>query len=138
MKKRNFYKIFMYVLMGGFTTLVNIISYWISVQAFHLDYRIGTTIAWLAAVLFAYITNKKFVFESYTPTLKSRLTEMGTFFGFRVLSFFMDLGVMIVLVSGIGMNGTIAKIWSNVIVLIANYVFSKWFIFKEPNEKINK
>ncbi|OIK16330.1 teichoic acid glycosylation protein [Bacillus sp. MUM 116] len=132
--KKDLYRIMMYLIMGGFTTLVNIVVYWVSSVPFKSDYRLATTYAWIAAVLFAYVTNKRFVFESHTPTLKDRLIEMGSFFGFRLLSFFMDLGVMIALVSGFGMNGTWAKVWSNVVVLVANYVFSKWFIFKNREQ----
>ena len=129
--KKDVYRIIMYLIMGGFTTLVNIVVYWISSVPFHFDYRVATTFAWIAAVVFAYITNKRYVFESHTPALRDRLMEMGSFFGFRLLSFFMDLIVMIVMVSGMGINGTWAKIWANVVVLIANYGFSKWFIFKK-------
>jgi putative flippase GtrA len=56
---------------------------------------------------------------------------MGSFFGFRVLSFFMDLCTMMVLVGLLSINGTVSKILANVIVLVANYIFSKKFIFKD-------
>jgi putative flippase GtrA len=120
----------MYVLMGALTTLVNIIAYWISAEIYSLDYRLSTTIAWIAAVLFAYFTNKKYVFESETKTLREFLRELGLFFGFRFLSFFMDLGAMILLVDHFHIDGTISKILANVVVLVANYIFSKLFIFK--------
>ncbi|WP_079506620.1 GtrA family protein [Mesobacillus jeotgali] len=132
--KKDFHKIAMYIIMGGFTTLVNIVTYWISEEILGLDYRVSTTIAWIAAVLFAYFSNKKYVFKSHTPTMKARLTEMSSFFGFRLLSFFMDLGIMILLVSGLSINGTISKILANFVVLVANYIFSKQFIFKTQKD----
>lgn len=123
--------ILMYLIMGGWTTVVNIVVYWVCEELFHLDYRISTTIAWLFAVVFAYVVNKRFVFKSVTTTWRDRFAEMGSFFGFRVLSFFMDLGTMMVLVGLLSINGTISKILANVIVLVANYIFSKKFIFKD-------
>lgn len=123
--------ILMYLIMGGWTTVVNIVVYWICEEMFHLDYRISTTVAWVFAVVFAYIVNKRFVFKSVTNTWRDRFAEMGSFFGFRVLSFFMDLGTMMVLVGLLSINGTVSKILANVIVLVANYIFSKKFIFKD-------
>lgn len=120
--------------MGGFTTLVNIIIYWITDEKLHLDYRVATTLAWIASVLFAYVVNKRYVFESKTSSRRDTLVEMASFFGFRLLSFFMDLTAMIILVSGINMNGTLAKILANIVVLIANYIFSKLFIFKNSTD----
>lgn len=123
--------ILMYLIMGGWTTVVNIVVYWICEEMFYLDYRISTTVAWGFAVVFAYIVNKRFVFKSVTNTWRDRFAEMGSFFGFRVLSFFMDLGTMMVLVGLLSINGTVSKILANVIVLVANYIFSKKFIFKD-------
>lgn len=123
--------ILMYLIMGGWTTVVNIVVYWICEEMFYLDYRISTTIAWVFAVVFAYVVNKRFVFKSVTNTWRDRFAEIGSFFGFRVLSFFMDLGTMMVLVGLLSINGTVSKILANVIVLVANYIFSKKFIFKD-------
>lgn len=128
--------ILMYLIMGGLTTAVNIIVYWVSDELLGLDYRISTTIAWLFAVVFAFFVNKHYVFKSVTTNWRDRFAEMGSFFGFRVLSFFMDLGTMMVLVGLLSMNGTLSKILANVIVLIANYIFSKKFIFKDRNAPI--
>lgn len=133
MKKldKRIYSIIMYLIMGVLTTLVNIVAYWVSAEIYSIDYRIATTIAWIAAVLFAYFTNKHYVFESKTENFKDTFREFVLFFGFRFLSFLMDLAAMIALVDGLAMGGTWAKVWSNVIVLIANYIFSKFFIFKK-------
>ena len=128
--------ILMYLIMGGWTTVVNVVVYWICDELFHLDYRISTTIAWLFAVVFAFVVNKRYVFKSVTNNWRDRFAEMGSFFGFRVLSFFMDLGTMMVLVGLLSINGTISKIAANVIVLVANYIFSKKFIFKDRNAPI--
>lgn len=128
------YRIIMYVVMGGFTTLINIFTFWLFATRFGIDYRIANTIAWIASVLFAYVTNKKYVFKSHTPSTRETIREIGSFVGFRFLSYLMDLGVMILLVSGFSMNETWAKVWTNVLVMVANYVFSKLFIFKNKSK----
>ncbi|MBC1455699.1 cell wall teichoic acid glycosylation protein GtcA [Listeria welshimeri] len=124
------HSILMYLIMGGFTTLINIVTFWLCTDLLNWDYRIANTIAWVASVLFAYFSNKKYVFESYTPTWKEKAREVSSFFGFRFLTYIVDFLVMILLISGLEINELWAKIWTNIIVLVLNYVFSKWIIFK--------
>ncbi|MBC1545153.1 MULTISPECIES: cell wall teichoic acid glycosylation protein GtcA [Listeria] len=124
------HSIFMYLIMGGFTTLINIVTFWLCTYVLNWDYRIANTIAFIASVLFAYFSNKKFVFDSYTPTWKDRLREASSFFGFRCLTYIIDILVMILLISVLSVDELWAKIWTNIIVLVLNYVFSKWIIFK--------
>lgn len=129
----NLYSIIMYIIMGGFTTVVNIVSFWLCNSFFGIDYVTSNTVSWVASVIFAYVTNKRYVFESYTPTWKDRAREASSFFGFRFLTYLVDLAVMVILISGLGTNALLAKILTNVIVLVLNYVFSKWIIFKIRN-----
>ncbi|HGI5482327.1 TPA: cell wall teichoic acid glycosylation protein GtcA [Listeria monocytogenes] len=124
------HSIFMYLIMGGFTTIINIVTFWLCTYILNWDYRIANTIAFIASVLFAYFSNKKFVFDSYTPTWKDRLREASSFFGFRCLTYIKDILVMILLISYLSVDELWAKIWTNIIVLVLNYVFSKWIIFK--------
>ncbi|EAG5363969.1 cell wall teichoic acid glycosylation protein GtcA [Listeria monocytogenes] len=124
------HSIFMYLIMGGFTTVINIVTFWLCTYVLNWDYRIANTIAFIASVLFAYFSNKKFVFDSYTPTWKDRLREASSFFDFRCLTYIIDILVMILLISYLSVDELWAKIWTNIIVLVLNYVFSKWIIFK--------
>ncbi|WP_270997023.1 cell wall teichoic acid glycosylation protein GtcA [Listeria seeligeri] len=124
------HSILMYLIMGGFTTLINIVTFWICEAVLGWDYRIANTVAWVASVLFAFFSNKKYVFESYTPTWKDKVREASSFFGFRFLTYIVDILVMILLISVLSVDELWAKIWTNVIVLVLNYVFSKWIIFK--------
>lgn len=126
----NLHSIMMYLVMGGITTLINIVSFWFFASFLNWDYRIANTIAWILSVLFAYLSNKKYVFESYTPTWKDKLCEATSFFGFRFLTYLVDMLMMVVFISMLNVNETWSKIWVNVIVLVLNYVFSKWVIFK--------
>lgn len=127
---KNKKEIINYLVFGILTTLVNIISYWLFTTIFNVDYRISTTIAWFISVVFAFITNKIFVFNSKGLDVKTILSEFMSFLFFRILSYIIDLGMMIVLVEWIKMNDLVAKILANIIVVIVNYVASKYYIFR--------
>jgi len=119
-----------YLIFGVLTTVVNYVVFEIC-QLIHIHYLIGTVIAWALAVAFAYITNKLFVFESKSWKKEIIKKELTSFVACRVLSGLFDLGFMAFAVEILFMNKSIAKLVSNVFVVIANYLFSKLFIFKK-------
>lgn len=125
-----YYSILMYLIMGGITTVINIVTFYLFNSTLGLNYTIANIIAWIFAVLFAYISNKLYVFESKHTSFSELFQEISSFFSFRVLSLFMDLAVMFVCISLLNMNPLLTKILANIVVLIANYIFSKLFIFK--------
>lgn len=124
----------MYVICGVATTLVNQITFMV-LNYFHVDYRIAAGAAWVLAVLFAYIVNKLFVFESKTWKKSVVFHEFSTFIACRAISFIFDLGFIIFAVECFAMNENWAKLASNIFVVIANYFASKLIIFrkKEPD-----
>ncbi|MEG0282995.1 MAG: GtrA family protein, partial [Clostridia bacterium] len=117
-----------YLIFGVLTTLVNYVVYFISAKLFNVDVIISTTIAWIAAVLFAYITNKKYVFESDATSKKDISKEFFSFITCRLVSGFIDVAIMYVTVNVLGFNDLIMKLASNVVIIIVNYVFSKVFV----------
>ncbi|MCI3195365.1 GtrA family protein [Bacillus sp. HU-1818] len=125
----------MYIIMGIFTTAVNISSFYILVEILDTDYKTATVIAWILSVLFAYITNKIYVFQQKTSDMRSLLKELTAFFSVRLLSLGIDLGMMILLVSQFHTNETLAKILDNVVIVVVNYIASKWLVFKKTTEE---
>lgn len=119
-----------YLIFGILTTIVNYVVFEIC-QFANIHYLISTAIAWALAVIFAYITNKLFVFESKSWKKEVVIKELTSFVACRVISGLFDLGFMALAVELLSMNKSIAKLVSNVFVVIANYVFSKLFIFKK-------
>lgn len=119
-----------YLVFGVLTTIVNYASYelckWLGVH-----YTVSTVAAWVLAVAFAYITNKLYVFESKSFEKNVLLREISAFVGCRLFSGLCDLGFMILAVELLSMNDSIAKLASNVFVVIINYIFSKLFIFRK-------
>lgn len=120
----------LYVFFGGCTTLVNIITYYLCAHLFEFNTSISTIVAWFLSVLFAYITNKLFVFESKSFNKNIVIKEVFSFFGCRLATGILDLIIMVIFVDYLLMPDLIIKIISNIIVVILNYVASKLFIFK--------
>ncbi|MCI9541639.1 MAG: GtrA family protein [Lachnospiraceae bacterium] len=119
-----------YLFFGVLTTIVNYGVYeickWLSIH-----YTASTIIAWILAVAFAYLTNKWFVFESKSFKKAVLLREIPSFVGCRLFSGLCDLGFMVLAVEFLSIHDSIAKLLSNVFVVIINYIFSKLFIFRK-------
>ena len=120
-----------YLFFGVLTTLINILSYVVLSKLFEVDYKLATTIAWVISVLFAFITNKIYVFNSKETNIVLVAKEFSSFTIFRLLSYLMDLGVMVLMVEWLKTDDLIAKIVANVFVVIFNYFASKYVIFKK-------
>lgn len=123
-------EVFMYLLFGGLTTVINIITYYTG-TILGLSTAIANFIANVVSILFAYVTNKKFVFESKATTNKEKMSEFGKFVSARMATFVMDMILMIVLVDVLHFNNLLCKILVNILVIVLNYVFSKIFVFKK-------
>lgn len=123
-------EILWYGFFGVLTTLVNIISFYFLDKA-GINLYISNFIAWFLSVLFAFITNKLFVFDSKSLNKKVIAKEILSFFFFRIISLGIDMVGMYICVSIMNLAKMISKILMNIIVIVANYVFSKIFIFKK-------
>ena len=125
-----------YLIFGVLTTCVNFASYFIFAKLIRIDEVISSGMSWFCSVLFAYITNKIFVFESETKTIKDVFLEMCSFFVARVVSGILcDVGTFALMVKVFYINDIIAKIVTQFMVVIVNYVFSKFFIFKNKSKQ---
>lgn len=127
-------EIVMYLIFGVLTTVVNIVVYYLCNDVMHMHYLIANAIAWLVSVLFAYVTNRKYVFESCDA---SWIAECLKFMTSRVSTGVIDMIVMFVLVNLFAFSSMISKVLSNVLVIVLNYLFSKLFVFKKVNEDGN-
>ena len=121
----------LYLIFGGFTTVVNIAVYGICTRLFHTNEYFANFLAWAVAVFFAYITNKIWVFESKSNDLKTLSREILSFVSARIVTLGLDMGVMYAGIQLLHINDLIVKVCSNVLVVLANYIFSKFFIFKK-------
>ena len=129
-------EIISYLFFGGLTTLVNFGVYIFFVNLIGLGITVSNAIAWVAAVLFAFVTNKLWVFHSKSWMAKQVLREAGSFLGARITTGLLDMiGVPLLFNIGLryplfGIEGFTAKLIIAVLVIILNYVFSKVFVFR--------
>ena len=120
-----------YLFFGACTTIINILVYNIFYYVINASNVISNIIAWIIAVLFAFITNKLFVFESKSIAGEVIFQELLSFLGCRIFTGLLDLGIMYVAVDCLTQSGMLWKFISNVLVIVLNYIASKLFIFKK-------
>ena len=125
---KKYKEIINYLIFGGLTTLISIVTYALFTKVFHIDYLISNVLSWIIAVLFAYVTNKIFVFESKS---KKNIKEITSFFFFRVVSLIMEMVILYIFVDMLHIDDLVTKIIAQIIVIVSNYVFSKVFVFKK-------
>ena len=121
-------ELFSYIVFGILTTLVNIITYLFFTRIFGINYLLSNIFAWILSVLFAYVTNRIWVFESRNTNI---IKEISLFFGGRLFSGIFDVGLMYVFIEILSVNDFISKIIIQIIVVVLNYLISKLIVFKE-------
>jgi len=124
-----------YTFAGIMTTIVNFIFYYILCNILKVENLIANTIAWLAAVSFAYIVNALWVFQSEKQDILKECMKITKFFGARILSFLVEQMGMFLLVDGLKCNNLVVKAFLMVIVIVLNYLFSKIYIFRKQKDR---
>ena len=130
--KKNYGEIIRYLIVGVLTTVVSLGVYYVCVLTFlnpqsALQLQAANVLSWIAEVTFAYITSRIYVFQSKR---KDWLQEAAAFYSSRLLTLFMDMAIMFVVVTLCCMNDKLGKLVVQVVVTIANYIFSKLFVFR--------
>jgi putative flippase GtrA len=130
----------MYVIFGGFTTIVNWLAYALFVWA-GIELNASNILSWIVGVLFAFVVNKWFVFLSKSTKSTVVIRELGSFVGARIFTgiiawvlfpIFIALGMN---QSLLGVQGYLAKITTSIIEIILNWIFSKYLIFIHKEEQ---
>lgn len=126
-------EIISYLIVGGLTTVVSLAVYYGCVFTFldpekPLELQAANVISWAAAVIFAYFTNRRFVFESRNQNI---LKEAAAFCGSRITTLLLDMACMFLMVTLLGWNDKVAKLIVQVLVTVGNYVLSKFLVFKK-------
>ena len=123
---------FWYLVFGGLTTLLNLVVFYVMYEWMGIDKVVSNTVAWIAGVLFAFVTNKLFVFRSQGWSGRKMLWELATFVSARIFSGVFDTVFLLAFTGWIvAFPAMPVKIISNILVIIMNYVFSKWIVFRK-------
>lgn len=129
-----------YLIFGVLTTIISLATYYILTFTLlnpskSLELQIANIISWCVGVLFAYFTNRKFVFDSVND---NKIKEFITFIEARITTLILDMLIMFIFVTTLKLNDQIFKLVSQVLVIIGNYILSKLVVFKRyDNEKNN-
>ena len=130
--KEQYREIIRYLVVGLLTTIVSLVTYYTCVLFFlnpqsALELQMANICSWIVAVTFAYVTNRVFVFQSKR---KDWLQEAMVFYSSRIITLFIDMIIMFLMVTLCGFNDKVAKLMVQVVVTVANYIFSKLFVFR--------
>jgi len=123
--------IFVYLVFGVLTTLVNYLVYLPVYNLLDVSAALSNMIAWVAAVVFAYLTNKPFVFKSHDWSGKTVIPEMTKFVGCRVGSGAAETMILLLTVDLLGWNGNVWKLLTSVFVVVLNYFASRFLVFNK-------
>ena len=121
---KKYKEVLLYLFFGGLTTFISIGSYAFFDISMHMDPMIANIFSWILAVLFAYVTNRIWVFDSNAEGMKGIIQEMVSFFGGRVATLLMEELILL------SMNSIGVKVAAQILVLVGNYLISKLFVFK--------
>ena len=117
-----------YVFFGGCTTMVNLVSFYILRKA-GTELNTANLISIILAILFAYVVNSKYVFQDKCETLKDHIKPFGKFIGARLATMVLEVGGVWLLVEQLHMNDMLGKFATQFVVLVLNYIFSKFLVF---------
>jgi Predicted membrane protein len=123
-------EVFNYLIVGGLTFLVSILSYYVLARLLNIEIMTSNVLSWVIAVIFAFFMNKIFVFKSKQKGNKLA-KEVIEFVKFRILSLVIELVLIYITVKVLKFDDMIMKIIAQIIVILLNYIFSKFFIFKK-------
>lgn len=124
-----------YLIFGVLTTAVNYVIYipcfsLLKRSSFRYASAASNVIAWIFAVVFAYLTNKPFVFESHDWSARTIISELIRFVSTRVVSLLIETGILLLTVDTLGWNNLVWKLIASVVVVILNYVGSRLLVFR--------
>lgn len=117
-----------YVFFGGCTTLVNLVCFYV-LRKCGIELNMANLISIITAIIFAYIVNSKYVFQDKCETLKEHIRPFCRFISARLLTMVIEIGGVWLLAEIMMLNDMAAKFCTQFIVLILNYIFSKFFVF---------
>lgn len=121
-------QIWLYLFWGVVTTITNILIYFILANLININYIISTILAWLISILVAYFSNRTYVFESKTNNRK--IKEFINFLISRLFTLLLDVVGMYIGISILLINDVLMKVLINILIIVANYIISKLFVFK--------
>lgn len=127
-------EVVLYLLFGFLTTVLNVIVFAGCVRLLNFGVLVSNVFAWIISVLFAYLTNRRFVFDSRASSAIDIIKECLVFFAGRIGTGIFDIIAVYIVVEILLFNDIITKIVVNFLVVVFNYLISKFLVFKRENK----
>ncbi len=121
----------LYLFFGGLTTVVSLVTFWFVDRIMMQNEHVANLVSWFLAVLFAFVTNRIWVFESKTEGVAAFLRQAVGFYGGRLATLGMEELLLLIFITWLHFDSMVVKIAAQVVVLILNYVISKLFVFRK-------
>lgn len=128
---KRYKEVLLYLFFGGLTFVISIASYAVFTAGFGWNELIANLFSWVLAVLFAFLTNRIWVFQAATHGRRAFVQQMVAFFGGRVLTLVVEEIILLVFITWLGFPGMLVKITAQIIVIVLNYIISKVIVFKK-------
>ena len=130
---KKFKEVLLYLLFGGLTTLISLVTYWYFCRI-GVDALISNVISWAVSVLFAYVTNSIWVFQARPRNMQERLSQIAGFYGGRVATLLMEEVILFIGIRLLKQNEMVMKIICQILVLVGNYIISKFLVFRKKDD----
>lgn len=124
-------EVLLYLFFGGLTFIVSIGTYAVFNVGLSINELIANVMSWIFAVLFAFLTNRIWVFQAPTNTIQEFIKQMVSFFGGRLVTLAVEEVILFVFITILGFGSMLVKVAAQIIVIVLNYIISKFYVFKE-------
>jgi len=122
-------EVLLYLFFGALTTLLSILSFWLFYSLLGLNELIANVLSWILAVLFAYVTNARWVFSARAETGGAKLRQLLSFYAGRLATLGAEELLLWIFITRLHFPAMPVKIAAQILVIVLNYVISKLFVF---------
>lgn len=128
---RKYKEYILYIFFGTATTLVNFVFFTLMINIIPVSLLLSNLVAFIGAVLFAYITNSRYVFkQNSTMSNKDQVEKLIKFFSSRIITFFVE-SILLFIIVEIGVPVLASKLFVSIIIVALNYILSKMWVFNK-------
>lgn len=124
-----------YLFWGGVTFVLSMVLFYLFANVMNIYEQIANVISWIICVIFAYLTNRTFVFSSKVKGIKNIFNEFKNFVTARLLTLVMENAILFIMIDLLTINNMISKLVGQFMVIVSNYFLSKWWIFKKKKSE---
>lgn len=123
----------MYLFFGGISFFLNIGIYIAIDKKFRINELANNVICWVICVWFQFFTNRIWVFEDHVKTTKALVKQVVAFWSGRVITLLVEETILVMFIVWMGFDSVFVKFGAQIIVILLNYIISKWVVFKKAS-----